>query len=422
MVANGFAVHRRSLVFSMNLSSNNLAGDLRISSKEPEATMRPTLRMNKHVSVVCRFSIGVLAVTGVALAQDQAPHAWRSVSSQAPADLSAQVQAAPDQGAPGVSAQNQATQDQATQNQGFPAGQQGNPGAPPDAQQGPPPPNYGPNYGPNNAPPPPPPVPAQLTINQGTYVIVRINQWLSSDRNHQGDTFTATVEQPVVVDGVVVAPRGATVLGTVTEAQKAGRVEGTSRLAVQLTELTLVDGQQVSIQSQMINRNGPTSVGRDTAAVGGTTALGAIVGAAAAGGQGAAIGAGAGAAAGIIGVLLTRGRPTLIYPESVMTFQIQAPVTFSTEHSPQAFQYVNTQPSYGPQPYLSQRPPASPYGAGPGAGPYGGAPPPPAYPYAYGYPAPYPYAYGYPYPYYGGFGVFIGPRFGYGGYYRGFRR
>src|ERR1700728_4100475 len=96
--------------------------------------MTPTLKINKHVSAVCRFSIGVLAVTGLALAQtqapdqaqDQAPHAWRSVSSQAPADLSAQVQAAPDQGAP---------QDQATQNQGFPAGQQGNPGAPPDAQQ-----------------------------------------------------------------------------------------------------------------------------------------------------------------------------------------------------------------------------------------------------------------------------------------------
>jgi hypothetical protein len=378
--------------------------------------MDTTISSPKHVSAVCRISIGVLAVTGLAMAQDQAPHAWRSVSSAAPADLAAQVQATPEQGVP----------DQ-TQNQGFAADQQNNPGPPPNAQQGPPPnygpgPNYGPNYGPNNAPAPPP-VPAQLTIKQGTYAIVRINQWLSSDRNHQGDTFTATLEQPLVVDGVVAAPRGATVLGTVTEAQKAGRVEGTSRLAVQLTELTLADGQQVSIQSQMINRNGPTSVGRDTVAVGGTTALGAIIGAGAGGGQGAAIGAGAGAAAGILGVLLTRGRPTVIYPESVMTFQIQAPVTFSTAQAPQAFQYVNTQPDYGPQqPYLSQRPPMSPYGGAPyGAGPYGAAPPPPPA-YGYGYPYANPYGYGYPYPYYGGFGVFIGPRFGYYGGYRGFRR
>jgi hypothetical protein len=393
--------------------------------------MRPTLKMNKHVSAVCRFSIGVLALTGLAVAQDQAPHAWRSVSDAAPADTASQgIQAVPDQGAPA----------QATQNQGFAADQQNNPGPPPDAQQGPPPPpsygpnnsapNYGPGYGPNNNAPAPPAAPAQLTIKQGNYVIVRINQWLSSDRNQQGDTFTATLEQPLVVDGFVAAPRGATVVGRVTEAQKAGRVEGTSKLGVQMTELTLADGQQISIQSQMINRNGPTSVGRDAAAIGGTTALGAIIGAGADLGRGAAIGAGAGAAVGILGVLLTRGRPTVIYPESVMTFQIQAPVTFSTEHAPQAFQYVNAQPGYGPQPYLSQAPPAGPYGARPygaapygGAGPYGAAPPPPpAYGYGYGYGSPYPYAYGYPYPYYGGFGVFVGPRFGYYGGYRGFRR
>ena len=122
--------------------------------------------------------------------------------------------------------------------------------------------------------------------------------------------FSATLEQPIVVDGFVVAQRGQTVSGRVTEAQKAGRVEGTSRLGVELTDLTFVDGQQASVHSQMINRTGPTSVGRDAAAIGGTTALGAIIGAGADWGRGAAIGAGAGAAAGIIGVLLTRGKPT----------------------------------------------------------------------------------------------------------------
>src|SRR3984885_8751415 len=270
------------------------------------------MKSTPELNVVCRLSLSMLALAGLAIAQDQAPP-----KNQAP--------------------------------------------PPPDGPGPQLPTNYGPaNYG----------VPPQLTIKQGTWTTVRTNQWLSSDRNQQGDTFTATLEQPLVVDGFVVAPRGSTVMGRVTEAKKAGRVEGTSRLGVELTGLTLVDGQQVSIQSQMIIRNGQTSVGRDAAAIGGTTALGAIVGAGAAAGRGAAIGAGAGAAAGIIGVLLTRGRPTVIYPETPMTFQIQAPVTFSTEHSPQAFQYVNTQPAYGPQPYLSQRQPAGPYGAGPyGAGP-----------------------------------------------------
>ena len=49
----------------------------------------------------------------------------------------------------------------------------------------------------------------------------------------------------------------------------------------ELTSITLADGQQLPIQSQMVTRNGQTSVGRDVGAVAGTTVLGAAVGAAA---------------------------------------------------------------------------------------------------------------------------------------------
>ncbi len=348
------------------------------------------------LNVVCRLSLSMLAITGLALAQDQtpqAPHQWRAATGS---DQIASDQGAPDQGPPPP--------------QGYSADQNGPnqapPPPPPDGARPQLPTNYGPaNYG----------VPPQLTIKQGTWATVRTNQYLSSDHNHPGDTFTATLEQPLVVDGFVVAPRGSTVMGRITDAKKAGYVEGTSRLGVELTGLTLVDGQQVSIQSQMINHNGPTSVGRDAAAIGGTTALGAAIGASADWGRGAAIGAGAGAAAGIIGVLLTRGHPTVIGPESAMTFQIAAPVTFSTEHAPQAYQYVSTQQQYVSQQYGPQQRQPAPYRAAPAPAPYG---------YGYGYGYPYPYAYGYPYPYYGGFGVgvVIGPRYGYYGGYRGYYR
>ena len=151
-------------------------------------------------------------------------------------------------------------------------------------------------------------IPAQLTIKPGTYVTVRINQPLSSDHNQVGDAFSATLVRPVIVDGVVVAQSGQTLGGKVSEAKKAGRVEGTSRLGVQLTDLPVVDGQQVPIQTQLISRNGPTSNGRDAGAIAGTTALGAAVGAAAGWGTGAAIGAGAGAVVGTTSPV--RGRCT----------------------------------------------------------------------------------------------------------------
>jgi hypothetical protein len=163
----------------------------------------------------------------------------------------------------------------------------------------------------------------------------------------------------------------------------AGRIEGTARLRVQLTELTLVDGQQIPVQTQLISRRALSSAGRDAAAIAGTTGFGAALGAAAGWGTGAAIGAGAGAAVGVLGVLLTRGNPSIIDPEQALTFRIEAPLTISTDRAPQAFRYV--QPNEYNRPVYSQAPAPS----------YAPVPP----PYA---PAPY-HAAAYPVPYYGGY-------------------
>jgi hypothetical protein len=248
-----------------------------------------------------------------------------------------------------------------------------------------------------------------LTLRSGTILTVRINEPLSSDHNLVGDLFSATLTQPVIAQGIVVARYGQTVAGQVVEAKRAGRVSGVSRLALTLTNMTLVDGQSVPIRSQMLVRQGPTSEGRDAAGVAGATGIGASIGAAADWGAGAAIGAGAGAAAGVIGVLLTRGYPTVIGPETLLTFQVTAPVTIETKYAPQAFRFVDAA-DYPPAQTASQEAPAYPapliYPQ-----PYYVYYAPPYYPY-------YPY-YGYPYygyPYFGGpsFSFF----FAYPGYYR----
>jgi hypothetical protein len=264
-----------------------------------------------------------------------------------------------------------------------------------------------------------PPLPPKLTIQPGTYVTVRVNQFLSSDKNQAGDAFSATLVRPIVVDGVVVADRGQTLGGRVTEAKKAGRVEGTSRLGITLTDLPVVDGQQIPVQTQLVERNGSTSVGRDAAAIGTTTGVGAAIGAAAGGGIGAGIGAGAGLVVSTVGVLLTRGNPTILRPETVLTFKIEQPVAISTDHAPYAFRYVDPSDyqQAGAARYQAGGPGYPPPGAGygPGYAAYGPGYYPP-YPYGYGY--------GYGYPFYGpgfGVGVFVGPRFGFRGGFRGRR-
>jgi hypothetical protein len=280
--------------------------------------------------------------------------------------------------------------------------QLGQPPAPPRDR-----PAYRPPYG----------LPAEVTLKPGTFVTIRTNQGLSSDHNQPGDTFSGTLLQPVVVDGVVVAQRGQPVYGRVAEAQKA-HAGNSSRLGLELTSLTLADGTQEQLRTQLVARQGTTTpAGAQVGTVAATTAVGAVVGAASdyGRGTGAAIGAGAGAAAGIVGVLLTRNHPTVLYPETALTFRIEAPVTINTARAPQAYRYVGPEEYNRPGVETQMRPrpvgPAPGYYYGPGYAP-GYAPG-----YSPGY-SPYPY-----YPYYYGPSVVVGwgPGYFYG-YGRGFGR
>jgi hypothetical protein len=103
---------------------------------------------------------------------------------------------------------------------------------------------------------------------------------------------------------------------------------------------------------------------------------------------------------GTIGVLVTRGAPSVIHPEQVLTFRVEAPVTFSTAIAPNAFHWI--------QPGEYDRPV------------YASAPRPAPRPY-YAYAGPVVYA-PYPYPYYYSpfwYGPSVGFFFRGGHYYRG---
>lgn len=170
-----------------------------------------------------------------------------------------------------------------------------------------------------------------ITLQAGTNLAIRLGETLASDHNYTGDTFRATLEAPIIVDGFIIADRGSKVLGKVVNAQQAGRVEGLSGLTLALVEINTTDGQRVRIQTDLYSKQGPGSAGSDAAKIAGGAALGAIIGAIAGGGKGAAIGAGAGGAAGTGVVLATRGKPTALPSETRLTFRLSAPVTITEQ-------------------------------------------------------------------------------------------
>ena len=183
---------------------------------------------------------------------------------------------------------------------------------------------------PSPAEPPPPTV----TLNAGLLIPVRLIDGLSAERNAPGDPFTASLDRELVVDGFVIAERGARVDGRVVASDRGGRVRGVSTLAIELTRVHTSDGQDVPIQTEAFEKRAAPDPRQDAEKIAGGAALGAIVGAIAGGGKGAAVGAGVGGGAGAGDVLLTRGKPASLPSETRLTFRLNK--TFRlTERLPQ---------------------------------------------------------------------------------------
>jgi hypothetical protein len=176
------------------------------------------------------------------------------------------------------------------------------------------------------APPPPPPEPQKVTIPSGTSLPVRLVDTIDSATAQTGDTFHATLDSPVAIDGDVVIPAHYDVEGHIVAAQSSGKFAGKALLELQLDRIK-VGERWYNIQTDHFAQQ-TGSRGKNTAEkVGGGAIAGAILGGIFGGGKGAAIGSVAGAGAGG-GVQAASKKPDIkLSSERILTFALQSPVT-----------------------------------------------------------------------------------------------
>lgn len=189
----------------------------------------------------------------------------------------------------------------------------------------PPPPPPPPPPAPANYPPPPGDSVAGITIPIDTPVKIRMIESVNSDTARLGQTFRASLDEPIYVNGATVIPRGADVLTKLVQDQQSGKIEGRTVLTLALSTIT-VNGRQIDVTSTDVKSESSSRGKRSAGVIGGATALGAIIGAAAGGGKGAAIGAGSGAVVGTGAEVLTSGQKVKIPSETRLTFRLQSPV------------------------------------------------------------------------------------------------
>ena len=176
------------------------------------------------------------------------------------------------------------------------------------------------------APPPPPPPPQKVTVPSGTTLAIRLTDSIDSETAQQGQTFHATLDSPLAVDGEVVIPAGYDVEGHVVSVQSAGKFAGKSQLTLQLDRIA-VGSRYYNIQTDQYHREGSSRTKNTAEKVGAGSVIGAIIGGIAGGGKGAAIGAAAGGGLGGGVQAATKGQQIKLPSETVLNFTLQQPVT-----------------------------------------------------------------------------------------------
>lgn len=164
----------------------------------------------------------------------------------------------------------------------------------------------------------------KIYVPAGTRILIRMIDSIDSTKQKTGDRFTASLETNLVVDNIVVAPRGTKVYGRLVSAESAGRMKGSSELTLELTDIVL-SGTAYPLLTSTYEVKGKGEGGNTTKKVLGGAGLGALIGGIAGGGKGAGIGALAGAGAGTAVAASKKGQQLTIPSETLLEFRLQQP-------------------------------------------------------------------------------------------------
>lgn len=167
-----------------------------------------------------------------------------------------------------------------------------------------------------------PQVPAEIEIPADTPLVVRMIDSIDSQRDQVGQTFRASLDQPVVIRGETVIPRGADVVVKLVEDTHSGRLTGKTELILDLSSIA-IGGKLVDLLTQTVKSESSSRTSGTVKKAGTGAAIGAVIGAIAGGGAGAAIGAAAGGAAGTGAQVMTKGQRVRIPSETRLTFKLE---------------------------------------------------------------------------------------------------
>lgn len=171
--------------------------------------------------------------------------------------------------------------------------------------------------------------PARTTVAvpSGTAINVRLTEAIDVDTSEAGMIVKAAVDDPVMIGGSTVIPRGASAVLQAAKVQQSGKTKGSDAITLKLNSIAF-GGMSYDVAAAYVETKSAGEGKKTARKIGGGAGLGAIVGGIAGGGEGAAIGAAVGAVGGAI--VSSTGEAHLKLPaETRLTFQLTAAVNIT---------------------------------------------------------------------------------------------
>jgi hypothetical protein len=165
-----------------------------------------------------------------------------------------------------------------------------------------------------------------ISLPTGTSLTVKLENNLSTSSTKTGDTFSARVTEPVLLDGKTAIPLGATVQGRVAQVSEPRRISGRPTIGILPDTLVMPDGQKFVLSASLAETNlhngtevndegqfkGKGYNGQDLTEIGMATGGGMVIGGLAGGGKGVVIGGAIGATATVVHWLGKKKSATLL--------------------------------------------------------------------------------------------------------------
>ena len=167
-----------------------------------------------------------------------------------------------------------------------------------------------------------------ITVPAGTAINVRLSQDIDADVSKAGQVFKAVVDDPVMLGGSIVIPRGAQAMVQAVKVEQSGKMKGSDKVSLKLNAIS-VGGMVYDVTTAYVEAKGKGEGKKTARKVGGGAGLGGLIGGIAGGGEGVAIGAAVGAVAGA--AVASGGEEHLKVPaETRLQFQLSAAVNIKS--------------------------------------------------------------------------------------------